>query len=116
MSESIQVYCVKCREKREIIEPEAIFTKNGAPALRGKCAVCGTTLFRMGATPAHDGLAKPIIEKSEKPTEKGKANGKGKSSAKTASPKKRGKSSKLVIVESPAKARTIGNFLGKDYV
>lgn len=116
MSESIQVYCVKCREKRDIIEPEAIFTKNGAPALRGKCAVCGTTLFRMGATPAHDGLEKPIIEKCEKPTEKHKANGKGKSSAKKASAKKRSKSSKLVIVESPAKARTIGNFLGKDYV
>jgi DNA topoisomerase-1 len=116
MSESIQVYCVKCREKRDIIEPEAIFTKNGAPALRGKCAVCGTTLFRMGATPAHEGLEKPNIEKPEKPTVKRKANGKGKASAKNASPKKRGKSSKLVIVESPAKARTIGNFLGKDYV
>ncbi len=119
MSESIQVYCVKCREKRDILEQEAIFTKNGTPALRGKCAVCGTTLFRMGATPAHEGMEKPVVEKREKSTEKkSSSTSKGKSSAKgkNASPKKRGKKNKLVIVESPAKARTIGNFLGKDFV
>ncbi len=128
MSEAIQqVYCVKCREKRDIIEPEAIFTKNGTPALRGKCVVCGTTLFRMGATPAHDGLEKPVIEKSDKPKESRKSSKKestksakkGADKGKSApASKKRAKSAKtkLVIVESPAKARTIGNFLGKDYV
>ncbi|MDX2076615.1 MAG: DUF5679 domain-containing protein [bacterium] len=67
MSETTQqVYCVKCKQKRDVLEPEAVFTKNGTPALKGKCAVCGTTLFRMGATPAHAGMEKPVIEKSEK--------------------------------------------------
>ena len=66
MSETIQAYCVKCKEKRDVINPEAIFTKNGTPALRGKCGVCGTALFRMGATPAHAGMEKPVVEKTEK--------------------------------------------------
>jgi len=66
MSETIQAYCVKCKEKRDVISPEAIFTKNGTPALRGKSGVCGTALFRMGATPAHAGMEKPVVEKSEK--------------------------------------------------
>ncbi len=129
MSEAMQqVYCVKCREKRDVIEPEAVFTKNGTPALRGKCAVCGTTLFRMGATPAHEGMEKPVIEKSEKSAESPKSSKtkeaskspkKGKEKGKSASaPKKRGKTpkNKLVIVESPAKARTISNYLGKEFV
>jgi DNA topoisomerase-1 len=48
----------------------------------------------MGRTPAHEGLQPP--EKVRKPRKK-KRNG------------------KLVIVESPAKARTVGNFLGRGY-
>ncbi len=85
----MEAYCVKCRTKREMAEPKPVFTTNGTPASRGTCPVCGTTLFRMGNTPAHKGLVAP---------KKGD-NRKG----------------KLVIVESPAKARTVGRFLGKGY-
>jgi DNA topoisomerase I len=85
----LEAYCVKCRTKREMAEPKAVFTDNGTPASRGTCPVCGTTLFRMGKTPAHEGMIAP--KKGE--------NRKG----------------KLVIVESPAKARTVGRFLGKGY-
>jgi len=53
----------------------------------------------MGRTEAHEGLTPPpAVSKPKKP--------KGSDS------KRRGK---LVIVESPAKARTVGRFLGKDY-
>ncbi len=85
----MEAYCVKCRTKREITAPKAVYTDNGTPATRGICPVCGTTLFRMGKTPAHQGLIAP----------------------------KRGdnRKGKLVIVESPAKARTVGRFLGKGY-
>jgi DNA topoisomerase-1 len=88
----VEAYCVKCKTKREIVDPQAVFTQGGAPATRGVCATCGTTLFRMGRTEAHQGLTPPSPEE-----------------------RKKKRSGKLVIVESPAKARTVGRFLGKEY-
>ena len=41
-------YCMKCRESREIHEPQEVIMKNGRPATRGKCGECGTTMFRIG--------------------------------------------------------------------
>jgi len=87
----MDAYCVKCKTKREIQDPVAQFNAIGTPVTKGKCQVCGTSLYRMGTTPAHEGLEKP--EKKVKP-----------------------RSGKLVIVESPAKAKTVGRFLGKGYV
>ncbi|HTX90665.1 MAG TPA: type I DNA topoisomerase [Anaerolineales bacterium] len=80
---------MKCKTKREIVDPVAAFNKAGAPITRGTCGVCGTALYRIGKTPAHEGMVKP--EKVET------------------------RSGKLVIVESPAKAKTVGRFLGKGY-
>ncbi|MBN1149119.1 MAG: type I DNA topoisomerase [Anaerolineales bacterium] len=88
----MEAYCVKCKEKREITEAQAIFTSKGTPATRGVCPVCGTKIFRMGRTVAHEGLTPPDPALRQ--------------------PKRSGK---LVIVESPAKARTVKRFLGKDY-
>jgi hypothetical protein len=39
--------------------PEAIWTRRGAPGTRGTCSVCGTVVFRMGRTPAHERLKRP---------------------------------------------------------
>ncbi len=89
----LEAYCVKCKTKREINEPQAVYTEKGVPATRGVCPVCGTTMYRMGNTPAHDDMT---------PAEKSAAS-------------KSRRSGKLVIVESPAKARTVGRFLGKGY-
>jgi DNA topoisomerase-1 len=83
---------MKCKTKREMLEPQATFNKSGAPVTRGVCPVCGTALYRTGRTEAHAGLTAPKVEKAE--------------------PKRVGK---LVIVESPAKAKTVGRFLGKGY-
>jgi hypothetical protein len=41
-------YCVKCKAKREIKNPQKITMKNGKPAMTGTCPVCGTKLFRIG--------------------------------------------------------------------
>ncbi len=86
----MEAYCVKCKTKREMKDPQADYNALGAPLTRGVCPVCGTKLYRMGRTPAHEQLPKPE-----------RKNG--------------GRNGKLVIVESPAKARTVGRFLGKGY-
>ena len=88
----MEAYCMKCKTKREIQEPVAAFNAKGSPVTLGTCPVCGTKLYRMGRTPAHEGLTPPAKpEKIEK------------------------RDGKLVIVELPAKAKTVGRFLGKGY-
>ena len=49
----MEAYCLKCRAKREMLNPVAIWMKNGKPATEGKCPVCGTKMFKIGNTPAH---------------------------------------------------------------
>jgi len=44
----MEAYCFKCRAKREIKNPEKVTLKNGKPATKGVCAVCGTTVYRIG--------------------------------------------------------------------
>lgn len=90
----MKAYCVKCREKREIKDPIADYNAAGAPVTKGTCAVCGTKVYRMGRTDAHEGIPKPEIKRKKKEVVR-----KG----------------KLVIVESPAKAKTVSRFLGKGY-
>lgn len=90
----VQAYCVKCKTKREIQNAEPVFTETGTPATRGICPVCGTNLYRMGRTPAHEGLTPPEVKKK---------------------PRQNSRSGKLVIVESPAKAKTVSRYLGKEY-
>lgn len=44
----MEAYCFKCRTKREIRNPQPVTLKNGKPATRGVCPVCGTKVFRIG--------------------------------------------------------------------
>lgn len=41
-------YCVKCKAKREMKDAQAVTMKNGKPATKGVCPVCGTTMFKIG--------------------------------------------------------------------
>jgi hypothetical protein len=40
-------YCVKCRTKREMANAQQVTMKNGRPALKGKCSVCGTGMYKI---------------------------------------------------------------------
>ncbi len=131
----VEAYCVKCKETRPMANGQAVYMANGRPAARGHCTVCNTGLFKIGATPDHDHLPKPVAaptKRASAATGKGKAGaaktaksstGKvAKSSATKTAKSSAGKalpagkrSGKLVIVESPAKARTVGRFLGKGF-
>jgi DNA topoisomerase-1 len=88
----MEAYCMKCKAKREVKDPVAGFNAKSSAVTTGTCPVCGTKMFRMGKTDAHAGLIAP--PRPEKVVVR---------------------EGKLVIVESPAKAKTVGRFLGKGY-
>jgi len=46
-TETMEAYCVKCREKREIKDMKEVTLGNGRRAAQGVCPVCGTKLTRM---------------------------------------------------------------------
>ena len=43
-----EAYCVKDKKKVEIKNPTQITMKNGKPATKGTCPVCGGSVFRIG--------------------------------------------------------------------
>ncbi len=45
----VEAYCVKCKKKVEIKNPEKVVLKNGRPAVKGVCPYCGTKVFRIGS-------------------------------------------------------------------
>ena len=47
-SPSIEAYCVKCKTKRKIKNPEETIMKNGRPAVKGTCSTCNCKVFRIG--------------------------------------------------------------------
>jgi hypothetical protein len=42
------MYCVKCRAKKEVANPEKVTMKNGKPAMKAKCPDCGTGMYKIG--------------------------------------------------------------------
>jgi len=69
--DAIDAYCVTCRQTVPMDHPEPVWTRRGSAATRGECPVCGTTVFRIGRTPAHDTLERPApVRVGERPAGK----------------------------------------------
>jgi DNA topoisomerase-1 len=119
----MKAYCVKCKAKQEMENPIPVYTATGTPGTRGKCSVCGTNVFLMGKTEAHQGIEKPEpVKRAQTKSAKKKTTKKKTTKKRSKTTRQRGKPAspadrkgKLVIVESPAKARTVGRFLGRGY-
>jgi len=75
-------YCVKCKAKRQIKGETQVVMKNGRPATKGTCAVCGTKMFKIGGGPSK------AVKGKTKPKSKPKAKSKSKSKAKSKSKKR----------------------------
>jgi DNA-directed RNA polymerase subunit RPC12/RpoP len=41
-------YCLKCKKKVDISNPQHITMKNGKPATTGTCPTCGTKIYKIG--------------------------------------------------------------------
>ena len=50
-SQSVGIYCLKCRAKTRSRDIEAVTMKNGRPAIRSVCTECGARKFRIGGLP-----------------------------------------------------------------
>jgi len=44
----MKAYCMKCRKTKEMANMKSVKMKNGRPATKGECPVCGTKMFRIG--------------------------------------------------------------------
>jgi hypothetical protein len=82
-------YCVKCKAKRQMKDESQVVMKNGRPATKGTCSVCGTKMFKIGGGPSKavkkgktKPKAKPKAKSKAKPKAKSKAKPKAKSKAK----------------------------------
>lgn len=47
---SMEGYCMKCKTKREMLDPKQVTTKNGRPMTKGTCPECGTTICKIGSS------------------------------------------------------------------
>lgn len=46
----MDMYCVKCRQKRAAENPQNVTMKNGKPAVKAVCSVCKTGMYKIGAS------------------------------------------------------------------
>ena len=45
---AVTAYCVRCKVKRVVADPVQTTMKNGRAALKGRCSVCGSGVFKIG--------------------------------------------------------------------
>ena len=50
-SETVEIYCLKCKAKTASKDIKTLTMKNGRAATRSTCTECGTRKFRIGVLP-----------------------------------------------------------------
>lgn len=70
-------YCVKCKAKRQMKGESQVTMKNGRPATKGTCSVCGTKMFKIGGGPSKS-VKKGKAKAKAKPRPKAKSKSKAK--------------------------------------
>ena len=45
--EKVEGYCVKCKAKSTMADAKTVTMKNGRQAMKGKCAKCGTGMYKI---------------------------------------------------------------------
>ena len=50
-SQSVEIFCVKCKARTGSKDIEAVTMKNGRAATSAVCVDCGTRKFRIGVLP-----------------------------------------------------------------
>lgn len=58
-NDPIEAYCVSCKYRGDILNPQAVYTSRGQAATRGTCPECGANVFRMGRTYLHGNTPAP---------------------------------------------------------
>ena len=43
-----ELFCMKCRAKKTVENPEEVTMKNGRKAIKAPCPDCGTNMFKIG--------------------------------------------------------------------
>lgn len=39
--------CMKCKAQKEMVKTEEVKMKNGRPAMKGQCGVCGCKMYKI---------------------------------------------------------------------
>lgn len=45
MNDKVKAYCVKCKDKKEMKNPQEVTMKNKRKAMKGECPTCGTGMY-----------------------------------------------------------------------
>lgn len=52
----VNIYCMKCKDKREIEGAQTATMRNGKPSIQGLCPECGTKVSRIGGVKEGESL------------------------------------------------------------
>lgn len=68
----VEGYCVKCKTRKEITDGVEETMKNGRLAIKGRCATCGTVMFKiLGGKGTATPPAEPKLPAQNPPADSG---------------------------------------------